>query len=296
MTINTLRKGLNSFQLKIIALIFMTVDHIAVYVFMPLQVPVVAYEIFRGVGRIAAPLFLFIVINSAQYTRSKPKLVLRLYVASVILGLLNIASSEVLPLGFFVNGNIFPTFMYTVLYIYLLENIVNAMRNKRYAHAVCFAVGLLLTYLPTALYRWSHQGILTTFPVLKENISQVFLIQKVIGAILPNVFEVEYSVSFVLLGILWYFVRNRKIQCGLFLLFSAFCFCVINNLFELPGMLYSLTMDLFMGKQYLMILALPFIYLYNSKKGRSAKWLFYVYYPTHQYLLLIIGFLLTVHT
>jgi len=295
LTINSLRKGLNSFHLKIIALIFMTVDHIAVYVFMPLQVPVVAYEIFRGVGRIAAPLFLYIAINSAQYTRSKPKLILRLYAASAILGLINIVSSEILPLGFFVNGNIFPTFMYTVLYIYLLENIVNALRNKRFIHAICFVGGLLLTYLPFALYKWSHQGILTTFPVLRENISQVFLVQKVIGAILPNVFEVEYSLAFVLLGIIWYFVRNRKVQCGLFLLFSAFCFCVINNLFELPDMLYSSAMAyLFMGKQYLMILALPFIFIYNNEKGRNAKWLFYIYYPAHQYLLLIIGLLLTV--
>jgi hypothetical protein len=287
-----IKKGLNSFQLKIIALVFMTIDHIAHYIFVPLQAPNAAVEIFKGAGRIAAPLFLFVVVNSAYYTRSKLKFVLRLYIAGAVMSLLNALFSEVSPAGFFIKANIFPTLMYTVMYIYLVESIVNSLRNKRYIRSACFTGGLLFTYLPIALSQWAEQGILTTFPVLKENLSLVFTIQKIIRAIAPSVFAVDYSVIFVLLGIAWYFVRNRKIQCGILLLISAFLFCVTNNLFSIPVGAYSLMMELFLGKQWLMVLVLPFIYIFNKEKGKNAKWLFYLYYPAHQYILLMIALLL----
>jgi len=292
-----LRKGLNSFQVKIIALVFMTIDFIAYHVFIPYQAPNIAFDIFNGLGRIAAPLFLFILVNSAQYTQSKPKLILRLYITGVIMGLLNASSVRLLPPGFFISNNIFPTLMYTVLYIYLVENIVNSLRNKRYIRSICFVGGFLLTYLPIALENWSKRGILTTFPALKENISQAFLVQDIIKAVAPNILAVEYSVIFVLLGITWYFVRNKKVQCGIFILASVLCYCVISGLFDLPEVVYShieTVWHMFSGRQYLMILALPFIYLYNGEKGKSVKWLFYIYYPACQYLLLLIRLLIGV--
>ena len=44
-----------------------------------------AFYVLRIIGRIAAPLFLFMIVEGLHHTRSKPKYILRLYVAGVII-------------------------------------------------------------------------------------------------------------------------------------------------------------------------------------------------------------------
>lgn len=67
-------RGINSFQLKFIGVLFMTIDHIAKYT---LMIPMGSH-IFNILGRIAAPMFLYLITVSAQHTRSKPKFAFRL--------------------------------------------------------------------------------------------------------------------------------------------------------------------------------------------------------------------------
>ena len=57
---------MNIFQLKIIAMIAMFLDHIA-YFFpdLPMSLPL------HWIGRIAAPIFIFGVVNGVKYTSSK---------------------------------------------------------------------------------------------------------------------------------------------------------------------------------------------------------------------------------
>ena len=82
MTSSSKNRGLNAFQLKIIALICMTVDHIGAIGF---EIPFInQYAIyFQIIGRIAAPLFLFVLVQSIRYTRNKYKFILRLYLCGV---------------------------------------------------------------------------------------------------------------------------------------------------------------------------------------------------------------------
>lgn len=48
-----------------------------------------AFYVLRIIGRIAAPLFLFMIVEGLHHTRSKPKYILRLYVAGVIIATAN---------------------------------------------------------------------------------------------------------------------------------------------------------------------------------------------------------------
>ena len=74
------QKGLNSFQIKLIALILMVFDHIH-YIFSGIwDIPMW----FTMLGRVSAPLFIFISANGMRYTRHPEKYMLRLWAGSVL--------------------------------------------------------------------------------------------------------------------------------------------------------------------------------------------------------------------
>ena len=61
--------GLTNNQLKILALIFMTVDHIGVRLFPK-------YTILRIIGRLAYPIFAYMIAEGCRYTRNKKRYIL----------------------------------------------------------------------------------------------------------------------------------------------------------------------------------------------------------------------------
>ena len=62
-------KGLNAYQIELIALVIMTIDHLGAYGF---EIPIIdAYcSQLRLIGRLAMPLFLFALTESIRYTHS----------------------------------------------------------------------------------------------------------------------------------------------------------------------------------------------------------------------------------
>jgi hypothetical protein len=57
---------------------------------------------------------------------------------------------------------------------------------------------------------------------------------------------------------------------------------VVSNLF------FYYVLGSFQWYQLCSLLSLIPIFLYNSKKGRSYKWLFYIFYPVHLFILFLI--------
>lgn len=45
--------------------------------------------------------------------------------------------------------------------------------------------------------------------------------------------------------------------------------------------------------QWMQVFALPFILMYNGKRGKNIKYFFYVFYPLHVWILFIIGYLIS---
>lgn len=86
---------MNTFQIKVIALLAMTLDHIA-YFFLG-ETPLALT--FHWIGRISAPLFIFCVVNGMKYTRSKRKYILRLYLAGIAMAVFQMLSQT--ELNFF---------------------------------------------------------------------------------------------------------------------------------------------------------------------------------------------------
>lgn len=276
-------QGLTAFQIKVIALISMTLDHIGAFAW---NVPVVArYEGFlRIIGRLAAPLFLFLLVQSIRHTRSKPRFVLRLYLAGMCVELfvtaMNVCFGEVF--SYFTPGNILFTFFYTALYVLLLERIISAWKDRKLRALACSAGLLALSGIPTVLSLSNVPYYLLVPP--DASIRVRFLITGIWNSLLPSFNSIDYGIGFSLLGVILYFAGTKNRQC---FVFAAFCLVCIAGARMAPDSLYSLQSfgffpTFFDRFQCRMIYALPIMQLYNGEPGKKCKWFFYGYYPLHR--------------
>ena len=73
-------KGLSGSALKVIALVSMTLDHIACY----LMDNGLAYDAMRTIGRMAFPIFAFLLVEGYAHTRSVRKYAVNLFVFALV--------------------------------------------------------------------------------------------------------------------------------------------------------------------------------------------------------------------
>ena len=98
------RLSLSGFQLKYIALITMVFDHIHYFFDYTGKIPIW----FAMIGRLAAPLFLFCVIEGFIHTHNRKKYFLKIYSLAIVMGLIqfgfyNFLHPLVRPDGFIRN-------------------------------------------------------------------------------------------------------------------------------------------------------------------------------------------------
>lgn len=283
-------RGLTAFQIKVIALVSMTLDHIGAFGF---NIPVVArYEgLLRTIGRLAAPLFLFLLVQSIRHTRSKPRFVLRLYLAGMGVELfvtaMNLCFGEVFC--YFTPGNIIFTFFYTALYVLLLERMGSAWRGRDIRTLSIFIGLLVLSFIPTAL---ALSDVLYHVVIPPDTSFRIkFLVAGIWNSLLPSFNSIDYGIEFSILGVVMYFAGTKNRQC---LVFAAFCFICIIGALTTPDFLYRLQsfgffMTFFDWLQCRMIFALPVMLLYNGQPGKKCKWFFYGYYPLHREAIYLIS-------
>ena len=105
---------MNSFQIKLIALILMTIDHIGEFLFP--QCDLLGY-----IGRLSAPLFLYILCWSIDYTRNRVRFLVRVYAASVIMDIIWILLS-IGGIHTDTYNNVFSNFFIVIAVVMILEN------------------------------------------------------------------------------------------------------------------------------------------------------------------------------
>lgn len=273
---------MSTLQLKLLALLLMTIDHIG-------ELIPGAPEWFRWIGRLSAPLFLFCLVWGFDYTHDRKKYVKRLYIASVIFDL----AKRLLPLIYVEfaqinSNNIFSTWFIVAAMLMILQS----KHSWRWKFGVIFA--------------WQIGGylIIRNIP-WGEYFTGVF----------ANASFCEGSWIWILLGILLYYTKQdkRKLTAGYLgfcavweiisvtAVFARICYYIawhfhqaediVNEIhFMFFGYGYQWTPmtlhGLYFGDyQWLMVLDLPFMLMYNYQKGKNWKWFFYIYYPVHLILL-----------
>ncbi len=274
---------ISNFILKIIALIFMTIDHVGVFLpSSPLQFT------FRVLGKIALPIFIYTTLEGCKKTKDIKKYMLRLGVMSIFMYIAIVIAQLVL---YFNNGyllvfqNIFFTLLNLVFIYYLF--FVNKNKNKR-----------RMVVLPILIFIGSYIFFLLRINGISEFISSIF----VDG--LTTMYALEAPIMFVgaLLGIYIYeeivrkrlnndetlvneFLCSKKAQLS-----RNIIMCLSIALVSL--IMYSFTYENIPSFTFgnacvyntYFIICFPFILLYNGKRGFNNKIVngaFYLYYPLH---------------
>ena len=264
-----LDKGFSSSQLKILAVVCMTIDHIEYYLSGILPVPFW----FGIIGRIAAPLFFFCTAKGLFYTHDRIAYCRRLYIAAVLMALGNSLINHWFhhPLGLSVNNAIFETLFYVVYFVTVLETIRSFSSDTD--------TGKKTLYYSLFILPFVIGGVESLLP------NGVFL--SILKIILPSPFDVEGGFLWVLFGIgLFYCMSRRHVLVRFYL-----AVCLLFFLLE-STMGFTIQNLIVENHQWLMLLALPFILHYNGQKGKSSKWFFYVFYPAHIYVLVVLAYYL----
>jgi len=277
--------GLTAFQIKVIGLLSMTLFYIAVNITVTDERFLDIIEMF---GRMAAPLFLYMVTESMHHTRSKRRYILRLYLGAVFTGVFQFFM--ILFFGDFLNytlfNNIIYSFFYTALYIKLIEYMDEKIKEKKYMKILIpIAVILIILIVPYVILVNEQWWIPNSF---SDNSEYIFILKSFVEIFVnsPVISTFgSYSLIFILMGILIYFVPKKEQKLFVFVIF-----CIISIIFSSVYYLYR-GQSLYFYLPY-MLLAYPFMYLYNGEKGKSFKWFFYIYYPLHRYLIVILVALL----
>lgn len=213
--------GLTGNQLKLIALITMTLDHVGM-----LLLPQV--KILRAIGRIAFPIFAYMIAEGCRHTHSRKKYLLSMVSFAALCQVVYFFAMGSLSMSILV------TFSLSIGIIYLTD----------YAHSGGRFGNALLAAAYFGLFFVCYLAHDVLFPKTDFGIEYGFL-----GVLLP---------VFAHLG-----ERKQK-----------------NLQYFTAGLaLMNLTWG---GIQWFSMAAIPFIALYNGRRGKhKMKYLFYIYYPLH---------------
>lgn len=126
-----LKKGLNGNIIKILAMIFMTIDHVGLVIFEN-------NLIMRTIGRLAYPLFAFMLAEGCYYTKNKLKHFLLIFILALACQLtVFIYSGET-------EHNILITFSISILLIYAYQFFE---KNKTFVRVLPLVFGIIAVYV-----------------------------------------------------------------------------------------------------------------------------------------------------
>ncbi len=106
---NFLQKGLSGNALKIIALVAMTVDHLALLV-------IPQAEWLRIIGRLAMPIFAYMIAEGCKYTKNKLKYFLMVFILGIICQVVYFINDGSLLMGILIDFSISILLIYCISY------------------------------------------------------------------------------------------------------------------------------------------------------------------------------------
>lgn len=275
---------LSGFWLKVIALLTMTIDHIG---FLFTSLPCAG--IFRCIGRLALPLFCFMIAEGAIHTKNFRKYALRLGImASVISIAMIVMETPLFDMSMRDQGIIFIDLLLGAVAVYLLR------QKQWYFKALAFlplAYGIA-SEVAASLESCGCMGHILWFPFFMRTQYGWYGILMIIG------FYVAYLIADVFIknlatnsGIDPEAYKGTRIERNAINIISMMTLVFISLVRYLVR---SMIPPQYVAEDYVMqLLAMcsgVFILLYSGARGYNKKWFqygSYLYYPVH--LLILYG-------
>ena len=263
------RLSLSGFQLKYIALITMVFDHIHYFFDYTGKIPIW----FTMIGRLAAPLFLFAVIEGFVHTHNRKKYFLKIYALAILMGLIqfgfyNFLHPLVRPDGFFPQNMMLSSF---AILLVALQGIA-WIQEKKY-----------LKGIPTLLFPLLLPWLLVPFYLLGQNKPVfTFFINLLNYTVFPTHTSISDGGTWLLLTGIAMYLCHRNLKKEVLAVVSVSLVWVLMAIVLTRPSFHDL---MFKYIEWMEIFAAPLMLCYNGQRGNGSKYLFYVFYPTHIYLL-----------
>ena len=280
---------LSNFWLKVIALITMTIDHIG---FVLPAGPLATA--FRIIGRLALPLFCFLIAEGAIHTKNFNKYALRLGIMASVISLALIINEIVgIDATLRSDGNIFLDLLLGALAVYLL-------RQKKWQIKLLALLPILFSiysFIGASLEWCGCYGKIIWCPFFLRTQYGWF------GVVLIVLFYAAHYCAQLFIkyhsGITGINEENYKgtnIERNLINIFSVVMLVIVNVVFYIVGVLMPPQFVSWMLKiQLFAILSGAFILLYNGLRGYNKKWFqygSYLYYPVHLVIIYLIAYII----
>ena len=277
---------LSSFWLKIIALLTMTFDHIGFEIwYYNSDVSIV----FRYIGRLALPLFCFMIAEGAIHTKNFGKYAFRLGLMASVISIA-IIGCEVIPYfeSMREQGIIFVDLLLGAVAIFCLR------QNKWYFKILAIlplAYGIA-SFIASSLEVCGCREILW-FPYFMRTQYDWFAILLIIlfyvAHLLTDLF-LKYQGNMTGLPLESY--RDTNLERNALNIISVAMLALASVLYYLCGKLMpSQYIDWNLEMQLFAIVSGAFILLYNGRRGYNKKWFqygSYLYYPVHMVIIYLV--------
>lgn len=282
---------ISSFIFKIIAIVTMTFDHVGILLsaYLPSGDPLV--ETFRIIGRLALPLFCFMIVEGVLHTKHFGKYALKL---GIMLTLISIVMSisyfgDIPGSAAFLNmGNIYVDLLLGATLVYCLKR--KELPVKLLA-IIPLAISLGSMFVTN--YELTSGTIVWWFPFFLRTQYQFYGVILCFGYYIANVLKDVLMTSYASnLGL----DKDVVFQPGTdrfitnVISFLATIICTLLYLFASMNLTF-----VYLDVQFVAVISGALLLFYNGKRGYNSKWFqygCYLYYPVHIGILILI-FILT---
>ncbi len=295
-------KGFSTFILKIVGILSMTLDHIG-YVLQNIypidSLEILAY-VFRHIGRLALPIFIFVLLEGLTHTKNIKKYLLRIGIEALLIyisiTLIQVIGKESFNFGY--TGNIFITLFMLALFYYFIYHSKYKFLALIPILYIILSLGIKLLFvegfytireIKSFIY---FNGLFLQYDV----IGPILFIGTLVGykiynnKIIKNLGENNDMIE-TFKTTKEYQKSKNTIVCIIIAFLALVCYLITYLPFYDNGIDQLVDGAL----QSSMFFSVIFLFFYNGRKGYSNKviqYTFYFYYPVHIMLIYLIFYLI----
>ncbi|MDD3173910.1 MAG: TraX family protein [Herbinix sp.] len=263
---------MDTFKLKLFAIIAMLIDHIAI-IFISPYTNYWLYVTCRGIGRLAFPIFVFLIVEGFYHTKNIKKYLMRLGVFALI-------SELPYDLAFFKYHNgidvvpILKNMFHSTDDFSILLNGFNEGQNVFFTLFLGLSLITIMDLIDKKFDNNNRKNI-----IYSNSIMGAFIVAFCIAA---DYMKTDYDYAGILMIVVFYLFRGSKVLIAISIL-------IISGtiLSDFPS--FVQTHNFYAMISTLATLAMIPIAFYNGEKGKSVKYLFYIFYPAHLFCLFLVA-------